>query len=126
MAVGGSLESISIDGRIFAPASDSDSNRKLGGYENEFQSNGNGTGRFIMTRIGWSISDLNVEIDNDRGDLEFLQETANKKSPSVISATYADGNTYQGSGKIVGEFADSSQSATVPLSLMGPGKLTKQ
>jgi len=46
-ATGGSIESITMDGREFAVAADAESQRKLGGFENEVQANGNGTARII-------------------------------------------------------------------------------
>jgi len=126
-AVGGSVQSISIGGRIFHAAADSDSNRKLGGFENEFQANGDGTGRLIKTRVGWMISDLNVEIDDSAGDAEFLQEIADNNSlDNVIAVTYASGVVYQGKGNIVDNLEISSNAATVSLSLSGPGNLEKQ
>ena len=57
-AVGGSIQSISIRGRIFPVASDAEANKKLGGFENEVQANGDGTARKVMTRVPWSIDGL--------------------------------------------------------------------
>jgi len=39
-SVGGSIESITLGGREFAVAADAESQRKLGGWENEVQANG--------------------------------------------------------------------------------------
>ena len=125
-AVGGSIESVTFDGRIFAVAADAESQRKLGGFENEVQANGDGTARLIKTRVPLSIDGLTIEIDDDRGDQEFLQELSNRNDfwPLVIS--YASGIDYQGTSQIVGETQVSSQNATAAVSLMGPGVLTKQ
>lgn len=125
-ATGGSLESVSLDGREFAVAFDSEVQRKLGGTENEIQMNGNGTGRIIKTRVGWSLDGLTVEVDDSREDQEFLQDLADSNDYFTVAVTYASGETYQGSGQIVAEFQASSQSATAAVSLMGTGKLTKQ
>lgn len=125
-AVGGSIESVTLDGRLFAVASDADSNRKLGGAENEVQANGNGTARLIKTRMPWMLDGLALEVDNARGDLEFLQALANRNDFYPVAITYADGETYQGLGQITDEFAASSQSATAPVTLMGQGELVKQ
>lgn len=126
MSVGGSIESISIDGRLFAVAADADTQRKIGGFENAFESNGDGTGRQIKTRVGWSITGITVDIDDTRGDAEFLQDRADSKEFYAISATYASGAVLQGTGQIMGEVATSSKSTTASLDLMGPGKLTVQ
>ena len=77
-AVGGSIESITLDGRNFAVAADAEAQRKLGGFENEVQSNGDGTARLIKTRVPLSLDGLTLEIDDDRADQEFLQELSNR------------------------------------------------
>lgn len=125
-AVGGSITSLTIKGRNFAVASDADANRKLGGYENEVQMNGNGTGRKIMTAVGWAVDGITVETDDSRGDQEFLQEVADETGFVDISYTLASGATYQGTGTITGEIQSSSQNATAGIALGGPGQMTKQ
>lgn len=125
-AVGGSIESVTLDGRNFAVAADAEAQRKLGGFENEVQANGNGTVRLIKTRVPLSIDGLTVEVDDDRGDHEFLQELSNRNDFFPVAISYASGNTYQGTAQIVGETQASSQNATAAVSLMGPGILTKQ
>lgn len=125
-AVGGSIESVNIMGRDFAVAADAEAQRKLGGWENEVQSNGNGTARIIKTRVPLAISGLTVECDDSRGDHEFLQEVQNMPDFVVISITYASGSTYQGRATLVDETQASSQSATASISLSGPGILTRQ
>ncbi len=125
-AVGGSIEEVTLSGRSFAVAADAEAQRKLGGFENEVMANGNGTARLIKTRVPLSIDGLTIEVDDDRGDQEFLQELANRNDFYPIAITYASGITYQGTAQIVGENPASSQSATAAISLMGPGVLTKQ
>lgn len=125
-AIGGSLESLTIRGRNFAVAADAEANRKLGGFENEVLANGDGTARMIKTRVPLSLDGVVIEIDDSRGDHEFLQDVANLNEFVTIALTYASGITWQGSATIVGEFQSSSQSATAPISLMGPGVLTRQ
>lgn len=125
-AVGGSIESISLGGRNFAVAADAEAERKLGGFENEVQANGDGTARLIKTRVPLSISGLTVEVDDFRGDAEFLQALADRPDFFPIAITYASGLVYQGTAQIVDETASSSQNATASISLSGPGRLTKQ
>ena len=125
-AVGGSIESVALDGRLFAVASDADSNRKLGGFENEHQSNGDSTGRIIKTRVGWSVDGLTLSIDDTRADAEYLQDLQDLLDEFPIAITYASGVVYQGTGQIVGETATSSQNTTAAVALMGSGKLTQQ
>jgi len=126
MSVGGSIESITLDGRTFSVAADAESQRKLGGFENEVQANGDGTARIIKTRMPLSLDGLTLDTDDDQGDHEFLQGLANGNSFFPVVITYASGASYQGEAQIVGEMQKSSQNSTTSVSLMGPGVLTKQ
>ncbi len=125
-AVGGSIESVILDGRNFAVAADAEAQRKLGGFENEVQSNGDGGARLIKTRVPLAIAGLTLEVDDDRADHEFLQELSNRNDFFPIVITYASGADYQATAQITGELQASSQSATAAVDLMGPGILTKQ
>lgn len=125
-AVGGSIESITLDGRIFAVAADAEGQRKLGGFENEVAANGNGTARIVKTRVPWGLSGITVEVDDSRGDDEFLQGLQNRGDYFPCAISLASGVVYQGRGQITGESPTSSQSATKQISLMGPGELSQQ
>ncbi len=125
-AVGGSIESVNLKGREFPVAADAEAQRKLGGFENEVQANGDGTARLIKTRVPLSLDGLTVEIDDSRGDHEFLQDLSNENDFWPIAITYASGVTYQGTAQITGETQASSQNATAAVSFMGPGVLSKQ
>lgn len=125
-AVGGSIQSITIRGRIFPVASDAEANKKLGGFENEVQANGDATARKIMTRVPWAIDGLQVEINNDRADQEFLQEIADAFDFVSIEMELADGTVYAGTGTISDEIMASSQNATATIKVGGPGKLEAQ
>ncbi len=125
-AVGGSIESITLEGRYFAVAADAEAQRKLGGFENEVQANGDGTARLIKTRVPLSLDGLTLEVDDDRADQQFLQELSNRNDFFAIAITYASGSVYQGTAQIVGETQVSSQNATASVNLMGPGVLTLQ
>ena len=122
----GSIESISLAGRLFAVAADNEVARKLGGFENEVLANGNGTAREVKTRVPWMLSDVQAVVDDNRGDHEFLQELSDSVGFFTVTITFASGKVYQGTGKIVGELAASSQNETATFSLSGPGKLTPQ
>src|SRR5579885_1057186 len=125
-AIGGSIQEVSIKGRIFPVAADADSNRKMGGYENDVQSNGDGTARILKTKVPWKIDGLSLEIDDTRSDLEFLQDIADGTDYVAMTVTYADGTTYAGKGTITGEVQRSSANATAPITLMGPDQLIQQ
>ena len=126
-AVGGSIQEVALQGRVFGVAADAESNRKIGGTENEVQANGDGmTARLIKTRVTWMLDGLSLEMDDSRGDHEFLQDLANGNDYFPVSIVYASGEIYQGTGQITGEVQTSSQAATAAVSLMGPGVLTRQ
>ncbi len=122
----GSIESVEIAGRGFAVAADADSGRSLGGFTVEVQPNGDGSARIVATRIPWKVGGLTVQIDDDRGDLEFLQDVVDAKEFVPITVTYASGISYGGLGIPVGEFDAASMAGTAPLELKGPKKLTPQ
>lgn len=125
-AIGGSIESCSIDGRNFSVAADADASRKLGGFENETPVNGDGTVRIVATRVGWAITGLTLSIDKDKGDHEFLQSIVNRKAVVPITVTFADDSTYGADGTITGEVAWSSQNATAEVAFGGGGTLAQQ
>lgn len=126
MGVGGSIESITWKGRTFSVAADAEVQRKIGGFENEVQANGDGTARLIKTRVPLSLDGLTLDIDDAQGDAEFLQDSQNDNSFGPLAITYASGEVYQGTAQIVGETQTSSQNATASVSFMGPGILTRQ
>lgn len=125
-AVGGSVESINLDGRLFSIAADADITVKLGGSENDVLANGDGTGRLIKTRVPFGLDGAPVVIDDSRGDHEFLQALANRREFFPINATFASGAVWQGTGQITGELSRSTQNATATVNVMGTGTLTQQ
>ncbi len=125
-AIGGSIESVSLDGREFAAAADVEVNRKVGGFENEVIPNGNGTSRLIKTRVPFAFDGLAIEIDDARNDQGFVQSLANGNDFFPVTVTYASGVTYQGSAQIVGEIQFSNQTSSATISLMGTGNATPQ
>jgi hypothetical protein len=126
MSAAGSIESVSIDSRGFAVAADADSNRKLGGFENEMQPNGNGTVRQIKTRVPWNLDGIALSLDDANDDQQFLQDRADAFNEVAISITYANGETYSGSGNVTGEVQGSSQNGTATVSLSGSKRLARQ
>ncbi len=125
-AVGGSIESIALDGREFAVAADADSNRKLGGFENDVQANGNGTARLVKTRVPPMLDGLTLSIDDARADHEYLQGLADRNDFFPIVITYASGQSYQGRGQITAEMQVGSQNTTAQVTIMGNGVFTRQ
>lgn len=126
VAIGGSIESVTLDGRTFSVASDADTNRKIGGFENDVPANGDGTARLIKTRVPWGVDGLTVAIDDQNGDHEFLQDLADGNAFFALTVSYVSGAIWQGDGQIVGEMQFSNQNAVATMGLMGTGKFTKQ
>jgi len=126
MAIGGSIESISINNRLFPVAADNDVTMDLGGYNNENQPNGDGSARKVMTRVLWRLDGVQLEIDNIRGDLEFLQGVADSQEYVPILIAYVDNTKYQGRGTIEGEVTSTSMNATGTMNFKGPGNLKAQ
>lgn len=124
--IGGPIEEVSIAGRPFAVAADADGQRKLGGYENDVISNGNGTGRIIKSIAPPMLGGLTLAIDDDLGDQEFLQEIANAKDFVEFSFTLASSHTYQGEAMITGELNFSVLNATCSCEFKGQGVFTRQ
>lgn len=125
-AVGGPVESVSVGGRYFAVAADADAGRQLGGFVNETQENGDGTGRLIKSRKKWMMDGLALAVDDLLEDQEFLQSKADENGYFPINFTFASGSVYGGSGQIEDELKFGNAGATVPVTFSGPGKLTAQ
>jgi hypothetical protein len=126
MSVGGSVEGVSVAGREFSVATDADTQRKLGGFENDVEANGDGSARIIKTRVPFKLDGLVLNVDDDNGDHEFLQDLANSNRFFTLSITYVSGATYQGTAQLTGELQFSSQKTTATVGFMGPSALVKQ
>lgn len=123
MATGGSVIAVSIDGREFAVPADVDVTISDGADENEWQMNGNRTGRLIKLIKPWMLENLQVSIDHEAGDLAFLRNIAGNNGAVPCTITLASNTTYKGQGQIVGPLTASSQSTTASFNLAGPGQL---
>lgn len=131
MSTGGSIKGLSIKGRGFSVAADADTNRKVGGYENALEMNGDATARVVKTMSGWALTGLVIDVNDLRGDQEYLQEIADGKGVDIngfvwISIEYASGAIYSGRGQVLEAIEGASMNTTATLSLAGPGKLVKQ
>ena len=126
-ALGGSVQEVAIAGRIFPVTADADVSLRSGGKSVELQPNGDGSVRKILTNMPWQLEGLEIEIDDDRGDLEFLQDIADKaKADDDVSLTLSSGVTWGGRGTVVGEVTRSTQKSSASVTLGGPGKLEQQ
>ena len=124
MSIAGAMRSLTINGRGFKVAHDGSGNKVIGGRNNEVAMNGDGSFRPIQTVTPGSFSDVQVEVDDSRGDQEFLQELSNDGLPVPVVATYAANISYTGDLVIAGEIVKDENTGLIPLSFQG-GKLTK-
>jgi hypothetical protein len=93
---------------------------------NEVMANGDGSARLIKTREVWMLEGIPIEIDDSRGDHEYVQDLANENDFFAVGITYASGTTYQGDAQLVGEMKYTSKTTMMPISLSGPGNVTPQ
>ncbi len=123
----GSIVEISVDGRSFKATADADGSTIYGGYTNEFQANGDGeTGRLIQTRRGWALTGISTAIDDENGDLEYLEQIKALGRFVPIKCVYADGIVRSGRGNVTGDIEVSSMNGTADLSFEGPGLFQTQ
>lgn len=125
-AVGGPVEEVTIDGRRFSVAADADATRELGGFTNEVAPNGDGTARILKTRKSWKVGGLQLEVNSNRGDQEFLQQKSDSKEFYPITMTMCDGSVFAGQGIISGDLQASTMKATAGVEFSGPKKLERQ
>ena len=125
--IGGPCESASIKGRTFGVPADADVKINIGGDSNTVESNGDGaTGRILKEIKPFSISGLTLSVDDDKNDHQFLQDIIDGSEFVDVSVTKPNGDVYSGQGIITGDLESSVKTATAEVTIMGPGKLTKQ
>jgi len=124
-AIGGSPETVSLDGREFTWTEDSDINRSLGGYTNTVLQNGDGSSRLITNRKGWRLEGGSIVIDNAKNDQEYIETLIASKRFFNVVVTYAGPVSYAGKGQIEGDANFANQTASMPITLAGTGQLKK-
>lgn len=118
-AVGGPVESITINGRNFVCDSEDDVSITPKGFQNEVKMNGDGTSRLVKSWHIGSIEGLNITIDNQAGDLEFLQEVQDKREFVPVQCTLVDGTVYNGTMQITDAVPLSTKESTAEITLNG-------
>jgi len=124
-ALGGPLATVSIMGREFKVTASSDVKRNMGGFTNAVESNGDLSARLLKTPTPWSLGDVEIEIDDDREDQEFLLGIQKMADWVDCAGTWVSGKVYGGTGQIIGDLAASSANASASIELSGPGSLKK-
>jgi len=126
MQIGGSILSISLNGRQFSVPADADFSQKIGGFENEVMANGDSTSRLLMTRVPFKLSSVSVAIDDTIQDFEFLQSIADAKEFADLVVEFASGALWTGQGQIIGELTRATATATSEFEISGTGTLVQQ
>lgn len=121
--IGGPVREVAVNGRLFTVAADADGERKLGGMELEAQPNGDGTVRYVASVVPWKMGGLSLQINDDQGDQEFLQDTVDALQPVPLEFTFVTGVTFRAEGLPTGEIVKSTMNATAPITFEGGGKL---
>ena len=115
----GALESIVIGGRRFTCDSEDEPKFKLPGFENEVLPNSDGTFRQKKKKVAGTITDINIVIDDSRGDQAYIEETAANLDFVDVSATKVDGTLVSGSRQITDEKVLDGGANTMSISLAG-------
>jgi hypothetical protein len=153
--VGGSVKSVSIEGREFPVDAACDAVFDTGGFSNTVEITGSGESIVAQERIPWQLLNVDLVISEDRGDLGFLAGVFNAIvepfAPSLaipapptgpdrdflgeviargtfvpITVTQADDTTHTGRGTIVGSIQRSTMTGLAKVSFAGDGEMTKQ
>lgn len=116
---GGAAESAVINGRRFTCDGADEPKYKLPGFENEVVPNSDGTFRQKKTRVVGTITDMNIVVDQARGDQEFIEESAASNEFLAISITQVDGTLISGNMQITDEKVVDGKANTMAISLAG-------
>lgn len=116
---GGAAESAVINGRRFTCDGADEPKYKLPGFENEVVANSDGTFRQKKTRVVGTITDMNIVVDQARGDQEFIEESAASNDFFAISITQVDGTLISGNMQITDEKVVDGKANTMAISLAG-------
>ena len=115
----GALESVVLNGRRFTYDAESEASVDLSEWDNEVKPNSDGTFRTVKTRHVQKIESLTLEIDVDRGDVDFINEVKAKLAPVPLSATRVDGKMYEGEVMITDSTSLNDNESTMEVTLTG-------
>jgi len=119
MATGGPLESITINNRRFSIDAEVDATITLPGFTNVIKPNGDGSMRMIKSRKLGKNDKIPINIDNERGDMEFIQDVMDSFEFVPALAVEVDGTVWEGSIQISGEPGKSTKESTMEITIEG-------
>ena len=121
----GPAKFVSIAKREFKAFADADVTLQPNATVNERLYNGDGSSRKRKQVGGWKATGIQVQIDPERGDIEFLDDVHDSVIDVECSVTMADNNIYSGVGGTEGEITYSLNNGAASLELSGEGRLKK-
>lgn len=125
-AVGGDLQSCTIADRIFPVVRENDPDISPGGLTPQsVEMNGDGSARVILNQEPWMVEGLEIALDPDRDDEEFLNEIQERGEPVSMTLVDVKGRARGGSGVILKPVKFKPQSSTASVDLGGGGKFVK-
>jgi hypothetical protein len=124
-AQGGPLINISIAGRTFPVAQDSDPPRDIGGLQNDVEMNGDKTSRVVSEVMPGKIGPVAIVIDDANDDQQFIQTIKDEAQKVDCSAEYITGAIYYAQMAITDATEFAPKASTMEVTLKGD-QLTKQ
>lgn len=117
----GDIRQLTWHGREFdIKGEDANVSIDLGGYTTETAINGNGTLYATQRRKKAVVADIPVSLDDERKDIEYLQEKVNDGDPGPLTITLASGVTYSGPLMyLIGELKKMTGDGTATLTFEG-------
>jgi hypothetical protein len=120
MVRAGDIRQVTIQGREFDPAPETNVTIILAGVTNENASTGNAGMHTTQRRKLGGFDALTLSIDSGRQDYEFIQEIANLGETVPVTITLASNVTYSGALAVEGELTHNAGEGTLELAMRGP------
>lgn len=117
---GGDIRGLSIGGRSFQVITESAFEITPSGKANEFKPTGGGSMVGTQKRVLGAINGIEVSIDNELGDYEYLAQVRDDGEPVACTLDLADGSAWAGSLGIEGDLLYKTDTGTATLSMRGP------
>ena len=115
----GCIESIVINGRRFTTDADDSCEITYDGFNNEVKPNGDGTNRIVKSRHAGAIEGLNITLNSENDDMEFLKECQDSMDFFDVSATLVDGTVIGGSMQLTDAVKADMKEGTAGITLNG-------
>jgi len=117
--VGGPFISHTLKGRRFVCDAEDTATIQVQGRDNDAKPNGDGSVRFVQSRVPGILEGTNLVFDPANGDDDFLLEIKDSGVPFDYSGTANDGVVWSGLVQITGELKFNYKEGTVGVTLSG-------